>query len=91
MINVVFIIFIVLGVLLSLVLLIELINGIYKRVKMKQQEKEWKEENIRNTFEEIRHRLDCHSETIGQMNWKLNSMEEVKLNEKKSNRTKRNK
>lgn len=90
MIDVVLIMFIVLGVLVGLFLLIGLINEIYKRVKMKQQEKEWKEENIRNTFEEIRHRLDCHSETIGQINWKVSEMEE-KLNEKKSNRTKRNK
>lgn len=90
MIDVVLIIFIVLGFLLSLFLLVELISGIYKRVKMKQQEKQWREENIRHDFEEIRHRLDCFSETVGQMNWKLMEMEE-KLNEKKNNRTKRNK
>lgn len=90
MINAVLIMFFVLGILLSLCVVGSVIATIYKLNKRKQQEKEWKDANIKNDFEEIRHRLDCHSETIGQMNWKLSEMED-KLNEKKSNRTKRNK
>ena len=85
---------IIMVIVLCGMLCVSLIYGgiatIYKHIKRHRQDIVYKEESIRNTIDELRRRLDYHSETVGQMNWKLSEMEE-KLNEKKSNRTKRNK